>query len=152
MQPQGRLGNRFETPSASIAAPVLQGQPSGVHRLVYAESFRPFDQAQALRIERRRQVGLMPCERVYRFLTRRRRKPVQVDVPNAPSKGTYLDLRLAPNLTGLGSNWDFVRYEIDMRGYLPVWRSVFAARLRARAIDPFGGTEPADVPTMLEKG
>jgi outer membrane protein assembly complex protein YaeT len=70
----------------------------------------------------------------------------QLDVKNDPEQGTYLDLRLSPNFSGLGSNWDFVRYEVDLRGYLPLGPSVIAARLRARTVDPFGATDPDQVP------
>lgn len=70
----------------------------------------------------------------------------EVDRPADPRRGTWLQLGMGTNLRVLGSTWDWMRYEADLRGYLPLGPTVAAARLQVRTIDPFGSTRPAEVP------
>lgn len=77
-------------------------------------------------------------------LTRWRREAL--DDARQPSRGTWLQLALGLNSSAFGSDFDWLRYEAEIRGFLPLGPSVAAARLRFRVIDPFGSTRADAVP------
>jgi outer membrane protein insertion porin family/translocation and assembly module TamA len=75
-----------------------------------------------------------------------RARRAQLDTLEKTTRGTWLQLGLGTNLRGLGSDFDWMRYSVELRGYLPLGPTVLAARVQARAIDPFGSTQPGEVP------
>lgn len=63
-----------------------------------------------------------------------------------PTRGTWLQLGLGTNAKGLGSDFDWMRYSGEVRGYVPLGPTVLAGRFVLEAIDPFGSTAPNEVP------
>ncbi len=70
----------------------------------------------------------------------------QLDRPTNPRRGTWVQLAVGTNLKALGSDFDWMRYEAEARGYLPLGPTVGAVRARWQAIDPLGSTSAAEVP------
>ena len=70
----------------------------------------------------------------------------ELDDPTNPRRGTWFELGVATNQRALGSDFDWMRYDAEARAYWPVGPTVLAARVRGRVIDPFAGTQPAEVP------
>ncbi len=70
----------------------------------------------------------------------------ELDVPTNPTRGTWFEVGLATNQRVLGSDFDWMGYEAEARAYWPLGPTVLAGRLRGRVIDPFGGTQPEEVP------
>jgi outer membrane protein assembly complex protein YaeT len=60
--------------------------------------------------------------------------------------GTWLELGAGTNLRALGSDFDWMSYEADLRAILPLGPTVLAGRLALRTIDPFSGTSAGEVP------
>jgi len=69
-----------------------------------------------------------------------------LDVPTDPTRGTWFELGLATNQRVLGSDFDWMRYHAEARAYWTLGPTLLAARVRGRVIDPFGDTDPPEVP------
>lgn len=64
-----------------------------------------------------------------------------------PTRGTWLDILVAPSLKALGSDFDFITYLLEMRGFYSVGSGhILAGRFRIGAIQPLRGTNAATVP------
>jgi outer membrane protein assembly factor BamA len=70
----------------------------------------------------------------------------RLDHPTNPTRGTWLQLGVATNLKALGSDFDWMRYDAEARGYVPLGPTVAAFRAQYRVIEPLGSTEPDEVP------
>ncbi len=73
---------------------------------------------------------------------------VDVDSVVDPRRGTWLDLTLEPSLKALGSEVDYVRSVLDVRGYTPVGPMVLAARMRLGALEPLRDDGAGAVPVF----
>jgi outer membrane translocation and assembly module TamA len=70
------------------------------------------------------------------------------DLLNA-RQGTWLDLVVAPSLKEIGSDFDYLGFLLEARGFLPIaWGSVLAGRLRIGAIQPVRSTRADQVPVV----
>ena len=66
-----------------------------------------------------------------------------------PTTGTWLDFVVAPSLNELGSDFDYITYLFEARGFMSVmWDSVIGARFVIGAIQPIRGTTAASVPVV----
>lgn len=70
----------------------------------------------------------------------------KLDRVTDPRVGTWLQLGVRTNLRALGSDFDWMRYDAEARGYLPLGPTVAAFRARYRVIDPLGSTQADEVP------
>lgn len=69
-----------------------------------------------------------------------------LDRATNPHRGTWMQAGVHANLKVLGSDFDWMRYDAEARGYLPLGHTVFAARARFGVIDPLGSTTADEVP------
>jgi outer membrane translocation and assembly module TamA len=70
------------------------------------------------------------------------------DLLNA-RQGTWLDFVVAPSLEEIGSDFDYVGFLVEARGFLPsVWGSVLAGRILIGSIQPVRGTRADQVPVV----
>ncbi len=64
-----------------------------------------------------------------------------------PTKGFLLRGRFDHSTTGLLSDINFAKFELEGRHYLPIWwRMIFATRLVLGSIQPYGVTDTAEIP------
>lgn len=71
-----------------------------------------------------------------------------LDVPLNPSRGTWWELALEPAGRAIGSDVDYVRMTAEVRAFVPLWKAVLAMRLLAGTLQPFGGSQAADIPVF----
>ncbi len=65
-----------------------------------------------------------------------------------PSRGTWLDLAIAPSIAELGSGFDYITYLAEARGFWSWGPVVFAGRVRIGAIQPLRDTTADTVPVV----
>jgi len=66
-----------------------------------------------------------------------------------PTRGTWLDLVVAPSLQEIGADFNYVETGAEIRGYLPIfWDGVIAGRFFIGAIEPIRGTTASQVPVV----
>ncbi len=75
-----------------------------------------------------------------------RARHARLDRTTDPRAGTWLQVGIYTNLQALGSDFDWMRYEAEARGYLPLGPTVAAFRARYRVIDPLRSTQADGVP------
>ncbi len=64
-----------------------------------------------------------------------------------PTRGLLLRGRLDYSTTGLLSDVNFAKFELEGRHYLPIWwRMIFATRLVLGSIQPYGATDTSEIP------
>lgn len=63
-----------------------------------------------------------------------------------PTKGTVISTGLESSFTALGSDVNYLKGTIELRGYRKWWNTVFAKKLTVGVIQPFGETQTLDVP------
>ncbi len=63
-----------------------------------------------------------------------------------PTRGTWLDVAASPSGRAIGSDFDYVRWTVEGRGYLPVGPTVLASRMLLGTIAPFAGTRETELP------
>ncbi len=64
-----------------------------------------------------------------------------------PTRGFLLRGRFDHSTTGLLSDVNFAKFELEGRHYLPIWwRMIFATRLVLGSIQPYGATDTAEIP------
>lgn len=64
-----------------------------------------------------------------------------------PTEGTWLDFVVSPALREIGSDFDFVGFLAEARGYLPTfWDGVLAGRLRIGVLQPIRDTAASEIP------
>ena len=65
----------------------------------------------------------------------------------APTRGTWFDFVVAPSFEEIGSDFDFVTFFVEARGFLPLYQgSVLAGRIRIGAQQPFRDTTARSIP------
>lgn len=63
-----------------------------------------------------------------------------------PTRGTVATFTLEPSFKALGSDVNYLKSSLGLRGYKKLFNVVFASRILVGVIEPFGGTGTFDVP------
>lgn len=63
-----------------------------------------------------------------------------------PTKGTVISTGLESSFRALGSDVNYLKGTLELRGYKKYWDVVFAKKFTIGAIQPFGETQTLDVP------
>jgi outer membrane protein insertion porin family len=63
-----------------------------------------------------------------------------------PTRGTVATFTLEPSFKALGSDVNYLKSTLGLRGYKKLFNVVFASRILVGVIDPFGGTGTFDIP------
>ena len=69
-----------------------------------------------------------------------------VDNQIEPRRGTRLDVTLEPSARALGSDLNYLAATVEGRGFVPIWVTVLAIRLKVATLEPLGGDGRGDVP------
>jgi outer membrane protein assembly factor BamA len=65
-----------------------------------------------------------------------------------PTRGTWFDFVFAPSIQEFGSDFDYLTYLLELRGFLPIGPTVLAGRFRIGAIQPIRETTAAQIPLV----
>ena len=63
-----------------------------------------------------------------------------------PTKGTVVSTGLESSFTALGSDVNYLKGTIELRGYKKYWNTIFAKKLTVGVIQPFGDTQTLNIP------
>jgi outer membrane protein insertion porin family len=69
-----------------------------------------------------------------------------VDDEVDPRRGTRLDVTLEQSARALGSDLNYLEATIEGRGYIPIYATVLALRVKAATLEPLGSDGRGDVP------